>query len=261
MSQRFSCTYGTLCRFLAVCTLAVACRLSVAGPPVCLAQDAPAVAEQRQESSRQSVKPGINREFLNPELQVEEWIGRFETESREVFAAREAIVAAVKLQDGMRVADVGAGTGLFTRLFSERVGAGGWVFAVDISPRFAEHLAALADAAELQNITPVLCAEDSVLLPPDCVDVIFVCDAYHHFEYPDATLASIHQALKPGGRLVVLDFERIPGESREWTLEHVRAGKGTFQSEIEAAGFEFASETDVAGLEENYFLTFRKPLQ
>jgi SAM-dependent methyltransferase len=231
------------------------------GPTVCFAQEVPAVAQQRQESRKQSVKPGINQEFLRPELRVEEWIGRFETESREVFTAREAIVAAAGLEEGMRVADVGAGTGLFTRLFSDRVGAGGWVFAVDISPKFAEHLARVADASKLANITPVLCADDSVLLPPESVDLVFVCDTYHHFEYPDATLASIRRALKPGGRLVVLDFERIEGVSREWTLDHVRAGKETFRAEIEAAGFEFAGETDVEGLEENYFLMFRKTLQ
>jgi SAM-dependent methyltransferase len=242
-------------RHLAICTLLLACCIPMQGPAACFAQEA-----TQQREKRESVKPGINREFLSPDLQVEEWIGRFETESREVFTAREAILAAVKLEEGMQVADVGAGTGLFTRLFSERVGAGGWVYAVDISPKFAAHLAGVADASKLANITPVLCAEDSVLLPPESVDLVFVCDTYHHFEYPRATLASIHRALKPGGRLAVIDFERIEGKSREWTLDHVRAGKEVFQSEIEAAGFEFAGESDVEGLVENYFLMFRKPL-
>lgn len=200
----------------------------------------------------ESVKPGINEQFLNPELQVNEWVERFETESREVFTAREEILEALHLEEGMRVADVGAGTGLFTRLFSERVGPRGWVFAVDISPRFAEHLAALADHSREQNITPVLCAEDSILLPPESVDLVYICDTYHHFEYPAATLASIHRALRPGGRLAVIDFERIPGVSREWTLDHVRAGKETFRSEIEAAGFVLDRELDLDGLEENY---------
>jgi SAM-dependent methyltransferase len=206
-----------------------------------------------------SVKPGINERFLDPELKVDEWVERFETESREVFTAREEIVEALDLKEGMRVADVGAGTGLFTRLFSQRVGPRGWVFAVDISPRFAEHLAELADRIRGQNITPVLCAADSVLLPPESVDIVYICDTYHHFEYPAATLASIHRALRPGGRLAVIDFERIPGVSSEWTLDHVRAGKETFREEIEAAGFELDRELDLDGLVENYFLLFRKP--
>jgi SAM-dependent methyltransferase len=214
-----------------------------------------ATAQERTES----VKPGINEQFLNPELRVEEWVERFETESREVFTAREEILEALGLEEGMRVADVGAGTGLFTGLFSQQVGPRGWVFAVDISPRFAEHLARRADRSRLSNITPVLCAEDSVLLPPESVDMVFVCDTYHHFEYPAATLASIRRALRPGGHLAVIDFERIPGVSREWTLDHVRAGKETFRGEIEMAGFELDRELDLDGLEENYFLLFRKP--
>jgi len=214
-----------------------------------------ASAQERPES----VKPGINEQFLNPALQVDEWVERFETESREVFTAREEIIGALHLEEGMRVADVGAGTGLFTHLFSQQVGPRGWVFAVDISPRFAEHLAGMADRSRRQNITPVLCAEDSILLPPESVDLVFICDTYHHFEYPAGTLASIRRALRPGGRLAVIDFERIPGVSREWTLDHVRAGKETFRSEIEAAGFEIVRELELDGLEENYFLLFRKP--
>ena len=159
----------------------------------------------------------------------------------------------------MHVADVGAGTGLFTRLFSQQVGSRGWVFAVDISPRFAEHLAELADRIRGQNITPVLCAADSVLLPPESVDIVYICDTYHHFEYPAATLASIHRAMRTGGRLAVIDLERIPGVSSEWTLDHVRAGKETFREEIEAAGFELDRELDLDGLVENYFLLVRKP--
>jgi predicted methyltransferase len=71
-------------------------------------------------------------------------------------------------------------------------------------------------------------------------------------------LASLRQALVPGGRLVVVDFERIEGQSRDWVLEHVRADRATFQSEIEAAGFELVDAPVIAGLEENYVLRFRR---
>jgi predicted methyltransferase len=216
----------------------------------------PWLAAQEQGAS---VKPGINEQFLNPELQVDEWIARFETESREVFTTREEIIDALHLEEGMRVADVGAGTGLFTRPFSEKVGPRGWVYAVDISPRFAEHLAGLADRSRLPNITPVLCAADSILLPPESVDLVYICDTYHHFEFPVSTTGSLFRALAPGGRLVVVDFERIPGVSREWILDHVRADKQAFRAEIEAAGFVFVRELEVEGLEENYVLEFQKP--
>ena len=156
------------------------------------------------------------------------------------------------------IADIGAGTGLYTRLFSERVGSNGWVYAVDIAPRFIEHINAHSNKVGLNNITGVLCREDSCSLPPESVEFVFVCDTYHHFEFPAATTRSIYRALKPGGQLVVIDFERIPGKSREWLLNHVRAGKDVFQQEIEDVGFIFVEEVSIAGFNENYFLRFRK---
>ena len=107
-------------------------------------------------------------------------------------------------------------------------------------------------------MTSVLCSDRSVHLPPDSIDLAFVCDTYHHFEYPPATLASIRRALKPTGTLVVVDFERIPGKSREFILGHVRAGKEVFTREIVDAGFILMGEVDMPLLEENYLLRFRK---
>ena len=72
-----------------------------------------------------------------------------------------------------------------------------------------------------------------------------------------ATLASIHRALRPGGTLVIVDFDRIPGVSREWLLGHVRCGKQQVIAEVEAAGFAFVEEVPL-GFEENYFVRFRK---
>ena len=76
-------------------------------------------------AQEQSVKPGINDQFKDPNLKTEEWAGRFETESREVFAHRERIVKTSGVKPGMAVADIGAGTGLFTMLFAEAVGKAG----------------------------------------------------------------------------------------------------------------------------------------
>ncbi len=205
-----------------------------------------------------SVRPGINEKFLSGDLDVREWLGRFEVESREVFAARNEVVKAVGLAEGARIADIGAGTGFFSRMFSAKVGAEGWVFAVDISPRLIEHINTRAQADRLNNITAVLCPQDSISLPPGSVDVAFICDTYHHFEFPKSTLASIHRALRPGGKLVLIDFERIPGKSREWLLNHVRAGKKEFRGEVESANFEFVKEASIEGFKENYCLIFRR---
>lgn len=206
-----------------------------------------------------SVRPGINEEFLDPDLDVEEWIERFEIESRETYAARHEVIRAMRIAPGQRIADIGAGTGFYALAFAEASGDGGWVFALDIAPRFVEHLGMLIEDRRRTNITPVLSGEADIRLPPESVDVAFSSDVYHHIEYPERILRSILRALRPGGRMFVVDFERIPGESSEWILEHVRAGKETVRLEIEAAGFEFVGEQEIEGFRENYFLEFRKP--
>lgn len=209
-------------------------------------------------AEKQSVKPGINSNFLDPELDVQEWVERFEVESREVYQARKEIMAQLGLENGIRIADVGAGTGFYSILMSEAVGDDGWVYAIDISPKFVEYLSKQFDQRSLNNVTTVMCDDDSVCLPPDSIDAAFICDVYHHFEYPIDTMKSIHRAMVEGGRLVVIDFERIPGVSRDWTLEHVRADKQTFINEIQESGFELVAERTIPGFQENYYLEFRK---
>ena len=204
-----------------------------------------------------SVKPGINEKFLDPELKVEEWTEKFEVESREVFDQRAKILEAVGLKPGMIVADIGAGTGLFTLPFAKAVGDTGKVYAVDIAKNFLAHIRARATQVQAPNIEPVLCTEKSVELPENSIDLAFICDTYHHFEYPAATMTSLHQALKPGGELVVIDFKRIEGESSDWALGHVRAGQEVFEQEILAAGFEKVSE-GADFLTENYLMRFQR---
>ena len=208
---------------------------------------------------RSAVPDGINDRFLDPNLEAASWTERWEVESREIYTSRHAIVKAAGIQPGQAVADVGCGTGLFVGLFSEAVGANGSVKALDISPKFVDHVRQRVVAEGLDNVTPVLSGETSTELPPASVDLIYVCDTYHHFEYHEAMLKSLHDTLRPGGWLVIVDFERIPGVSRDWVLGHVRAGKEQVTGEIEAAGFRYVDEIDVAGLEENYLVRFRKP--
>lgn len=220
----------------------------------CAAPRAPAQPVERGPS----VKPGINKDFLDPQLDIERFVERFETESREIYSEREAIVERVALSPGMRVADVGAGTGLFTFEFAARVGAKGKVYAVDIAAPFVERLVAQAAERGMTHVEGVVCTEDDVRLPERSIDLAFVCDTYHHFEYPAATLASLRRALRPGGELIVIDFHRIEGVSREWTLGHVRAGEEVFTREIVAAGFELVADQTPPGLKENYMLRFRR---
>jgi ubiquinone/menaquinone biosynthesis C-methylase UbiE len=206
-------------------------------------------------AQEKSVNPGINKTFESPN--VPEFIERFEKEGRDAFDHRKDIVAALDLKPGMVVADVGAGTGLFTRMFSPLVGESGKVFAVDITPKFVAHVEGLAAEQNLKNVVGVVCAPNDVRLPPRSVDLAFICDTYHHFEFPLATMRSIHKALKPEGQLVLIDFHRIKGVSSEWVMSHVRAGQEVFTQEIVEAGFkQVGEEKDV--LKESYFLRFEK---
>jgi ubiquinone/menaquinone biosynthesis C-methylase UbiE len=201
-----------------------------------------------------SVNPGINDSFQDPK--PTEFVERFEKEGREVYDNRELIVAKLGLEPGMAVADVGSGTGLFTRLIAAAVGSAGKVYAVDIAKAFVDHTVLSSHARGLKHVEGIVCAPDDVRLPPASVDLVFLCDTYHHFEFPYRTMASVAKALKPGGRVVMIDFERIEGKSSDWILDHVRAGKEVFRQEIEDSGFAFVEELDL--FEENYFLVFRK---
>ena len=205
-------------------------------------------------AQEESVAPGINDSFENPDPQ--RYVERFEGESRTIYRYREAIVAALGLEPGMDVADVGAGTGFFSRLIAGRVGPGGKVYAVDIAKNFLDHIEKTSREAGLSNIETVLCDQKSTRLAPESVDLIFITDTYHHFEFPAHTLGSIHQALRPGGTLVIIDFERVVGVSAEFAISHVRCGKGTVTDEVKDAGFDFIGEIPM--MEDQYFIKFRK---
>ncbi len=205
------------------------------------------------QAQEESVNPGINKSFKDPS--VASFEKRFEKEGREVYDKRQAIIKELGLKPGMTVADIGAGTGLFTRLLAPAVGKEGKVYAVDIAKSFVEHSVKSAKEKGWSNVEGIICKPDDALLPAASVDVVFICATYHHFEFPLKTMASIRKALRPGGKVVVLDFERIEGKSREWLLKHVRADKALVTKEIKASGFELVEE--VSMFKENYFLKFK----
>ena len=206
-------------------------------------------------AQEKSVAPEINKAFRKPN--IADFQGKFEKEGREAFEHREAIVKACQIREGMQVADVGAGTGLFSRLFAGKVGVKGTVLAVDISDDFLKHILATAREQNLANIQTVLCKQDSVELPDSSVDLVFTCDTYHHFEFPFKTLSSIHRALKPDGRLIVVDYHRVEGKSTDWVMGHVRAGLDVVEKEITASGFKRIGELKEV-LKENYLVEFVK---
>jgi len=205
-------------------------------------------------AQEKSVRPDVNKSFSDPD--VEKFVERFEREGREVFDARDKIIDACDLQPGMTVADIGAGTGLFTRLFAPRVGSSGHVYAVDIAKNFIDHIQKSCREAGIQNVTGIVCTPTSTELPTQSIDLAFISDTYHHFEFPYRTMRSIYRALRPGGQVVLVEFDRIEGKSSDWILNHVRAGKKVFTTEIETAGFRVIDEKTF--MKTSYFLRFEK---
>ena len=205
-------------------------------------------------AEEQSIRPGINSYYENPDWQ--QWVNTFERPGREVYDKRHAIVDATGIRPGMAVADIGAGTGLFTRLFAERVGPQGRVYAVDISRPFSENIVRTSQQRGFLNVEGVVNGHKDVSLPPDSIDLAFLVDTYHHFEYPVSMLSSIHRSLRPGARLIVIDFRRDPRHSSSWVLGHVRAGRDAVLDEITRAGFRLID--DKALLRTNYYLVFSR---
>lgn len=216
----------------------------------------PGIPTPHAPADQQSVRPGINAEYLKPDLNVSNWVERFEKEGREIYDHRTQILAAARIRPGASVADIGAGTGLFTPMLANATGPKGKVYAVDIVPKFISLIQSRSAEAGLNNIQTVLCTERSVELAAHSIDQAFLCDVYHHFEYPQSSLASLHRALRPGGEVLLIDFKRIPGTSSEWILNHVRAGQDVVTAEWTAAGFKPVEEIPL--LKDNYVVRFRK---
>ena len=195
------------------------------------------------------------------EVNLDLWLERLEVGSRELYSARQAVVDAVGLEAGEWVADIGSGTGLYSLLFAEEVGAQGRVFAEDIEPLFLDLVARRAADADLDNITAVLGRTDNVTLPTGSVDVVFIADTYHYFDDREAVMRSVFSALKAGGSLILVEFDITPGEERADYKSHVRFGKDAVIAELEFIGFRFVGETEVEGLDESYFVTLEKPTE
>lgn len=160
---------------------------------------------------------GIGKRYLGREIsQVMGWQGAawLERAEREQEERTDLLLPELKLVPGMVVADIGAGTGYFSRRIAERLGPGGTVYAVDVQPEMIRMLTSLARRPGLETIRPVLGAVDDVKLPPASVDLAIMVDVYHELEFPHEVVASILKALKPGGRLVFVEYRgediRVP---------------------------------------------------
>ena len=205
-------------------------------------------------AEEQNVNPGINEYYYDAEFQ--RWVNVFERPGREVYDKRHTIVSTLALKPGMRIADIGAGTGFYTHLFAKQVGDSGKVYAIDIAENFVKNILQAAKKQGLGNVEGIVNTNKSTKLSAETIDLAFICDTYHHFEYPQTMLASIHQALRTGGQLIIIDFRKQPGVSSGWVMSHVRANESAVIKEVESAGFKLTKQYNL--LRSNYFLKFTK---
>jgi ubiquinone/menaquinone biosynthesis C-methylase UbiE len=175
----------------------------------------------------------------------------------------QRILSALGLATGMDAADVGAGEGRFTVALARKVGAGGRVFATEVDQAEIDKIEATVAAESLANVTVVLGDQQQTGLPAACCDAILLRLVYHHFTDPAAMRRSLWQALRPGGRIAVIDVPPQPGWRK---LEGVpeRGGHGIpleeLVAEMRSEGFELAARHDAWPAEDGtYCIVFRRP--
>ena len=173
----------------------------------------------------------------------------FDDPARDAWQMPSRVIEALQLKSGMKVADVGAGTGYFSMRLAKVPGVS--VFAVDIEPRMVEYLEQRAHKEHAMNVTAVLAGASSPNLP-EPVDVILVVDTYHHLPDRPAYFRELRKSLKPGGRIAIVDFRK---DAPEGPPAHFRFTPQQIQDEMKQAGYELQSAHDF--LPRQHFLIFR----
>ena len=168
------------------------------------------------------------------------------------------LIRSMALQPGMTVADVGTGVGYMLPFLSRRVGPTGHVIAEDIFDDFLAGAKQRVATLKLENVTFVKGTETDPKLPAGSVDIVLALDVYHHFDYPDKMLAAIHQSLKDGGKLVVVEYYKRPEAMPNGrALTHIRLDMPDVIKEIEANHFHLIAEQEHVP-DSQYMLILRK---
>ena len=167
----------------------------------------------------------------------------------------EAMLDALRIPPGATVADVGAGAGYHSIRLARRVGPKGTVLATDLQPEMIRMLKQNAEAAGVTNIKPLLCTSRNTMLPDGKVDLILMVDVYHECSDPERLLGDLRKALRPGGRLVLVEFRAEDPEvpikpEHKMTLKQVRR-------EVEPKGFGFVNSLEF--LPWQHIIIFNKP--
>lgn len=173
----------------------------------------------------------------------------FDDPARDAWQMPARVIDALGLKPGMKVADVGAGTGYFSMRLARTPGVS--VFAVDVEPKMVEYLKQRAANEKLSNVTAVLAASGSPNLP-EPVDVLLVVDTFHHLPNRPAYFREVRKSLTPGGRVAIVDFRK---DSPDGPPVHFRFTPQQIQDEMTQAGYRLDASHDF--LPRQHFLVFR----
>jgi ubiquinone/menaquinone biosynthesis C-methylase UbiE len=182
------------------------------------------------------------------------WSKVFDDPKRDAWQRPDEIVTALSLEPGMTVADIGAGTGYFSRRLSAAVGRGGTVFAVEVEPSLVTHMRDRADSEKTPNVIPVLASADNPRLPPAAIDVALFVDTYHHVDGRREYLATLRRSLKPSARVAIVEWKAGPQPFGPKEESH-KLPREQVEREMAQAGFESLPVPDL--LPHQYFLLFR----
>jgi ubiquinone/menaquinone biosynthesis C-methylase UbiE len=209
---------------------------------------------QRREASAQPPAHHSQHHEASSVEDVDRWIHLFESPDREAWQRPGQVVSALLLTPGQKVADIGAGSGYFSRRFAREVGGEGTVWAVDIEPGMLRYIQKTARQEGLRNVVTILAAADDPMLPPGQSDLIFICNTLHHIQDRVRYLGLLRQLMSPTGRLVVVDYfkEELP----VGPPSALKLSREAVIAEASAAGFNL--KTEHLFLPYQYFLVFGK---
>lgn len=201
---------------------------------------------------------GIGKYYMNREIaqvmghRAMMWLER---ESRVTEEKPDLTVQKLDLQADDVVADIGAGTGYFSFRMAQQV-AEGKVYAVDIQPEMLDAIAFLKQERDVTNIETILGTEDNPHLPPASIDLALMVDAYHEFAYPREMMTGIVQALKPGGKVILLEYRK---ENPMVMIKPLhKMTQKQVKKELKAVGLQWQETKEF--LPEQHFLVFSKPV-
>jgi ubiquinone/menaquinone biosynthesis C-methylase UbiE len=180
-----------------------------------------------------------------------EWLERKEREMEE---NTTQLLKNLAVQPGLFIADIGAGSGYHSTMLSKMVG-NGKVYAVDVESEMIAYLKGRIKLEGYKNIIPVLSTEQKVSLPANSIDVMLLVDVYHEFSFPYEMTLSMLEALKPGGKLVLVEFRAEDPNVPIKTIHKMTERQAV--KEFKASGFLF--EKNMGNLPWQHCLIFRKP--